>query len=204
MPEDEGTLVNSIPVRAADLDEVVREIHRQTAEVERIAAALRPEELDWRPSPEKWSVGGHIAHMVILNGPYLEAIAGSLSKARERGRLGEGPFRHPWFGRWFAGSMEPPPKRRWKTSPKMVPDPLVAGGDVLASFRDCQGELARLAEEACGVDLGRARLSSPFMRLLRFSVGATFGILLSHNRRHIWLIRELMDHEDFPGEKDAG
>ena len=57
-------------------------------------------------------------------------------------------------------------------------------------------------EEARGVDLGRARMSSPFVKILRFSVGAAFGILLSHNRRHIWLIRELMALEDFLAEGD--
>jgi hypothetical protein len=204
MREDEATMVNSIPRGADDLDELVREIHRQTTEVEEIVGGLSPDKLDWRPSPAKWSVGGHIAHMVLVNGPYLEAIAGSLSRARERGRVGDGPYRHPWFGRWFAGSMEPPPKRRWKTAPKMVPDPLVAADDVLASFRGCQGELARLVEASRGVDLGRARLSSPFMKILRFSVGATFGILLAHNRRHIWLIRELLTQGGVFGTEDAG
>ena len=197
-------MINSIPTRAADLDEVVREIHRQTAEVEEIARRLSSADLVKQPSPDKWSVGGHIAHMVLVNGPYLNAVADSVAKAREAGRLGDGPYRHPWFGRWFAGSMEPPPKRRWKTDRRMVPDPLLAGDDVLASFRDCQGELARHAEEARGVDLGRARISSPFLKILRFSVGATFGILLSHNRRHVWLIRELMAQEGILEGRDDG
>ena len=84
----------------------------------------------------------------------------------------------------------------------MVPDTQVAWEDVLASFRECQGRLAQVAEEARGVDLGRTRISSPFLRILRFSVGAAFGILLSHTRRHIWLIHELVAHEGFLDARD--
>lgn len=191
-------MIDWIPTTSADLSEVELEIRGQTTEVERIVGGLSVGALNWRPSPAKWSVGGHVAHMVIVNGPYIETIASCLAAARDRGRLGEGPYRHGWFGRWFAGAMAPPPKKRWKTAPKMVPDPEVEGADVLRAFRDCQQDLARLAGEARGVDLGRARMSSPFMKILRFSAGAAFGILLSHNRRHLWLIDELMADPAFP------
>ncbi len=191
-------MINWVPVGSAHLGEVELEIARQSAEVERIVGRLSAEALNWRPSPAKWSVRGHVAHMAIVNGPYIETITDCLAKARQRGRLGEGPYRHAWFGRWFAGAMAPPPKKRWKTAPKMVPDPEAEGADVLRAFRDCQEDLVRLAGEARGVDLGRARLSSPFMKIFRFSVGATFGIILSHNLRHLWLIEELMSDEAFP------
>jgi hypothetical protein len=136
--------------------------------------------------------------MVIVNAPYRDTIQAALAKARAKGWLGEGPYRHGWFGRWFAGSMEPPPKKRWKTSPKMVPDPQVEGGAVMAAFEGGQEAIEALLQDARGVDLGRTRISSPFLKIVRFSVGAAFGILLAHNRRHLWLIRELMADEAFP------
>ena len=188
---------NTIPVRASDLDEVLAEIERQTAEVRDLLGALSLEALQWRPSEAKWSVAGHVAHLVVLNTPYMPAMGASLERARRKGRLSDGPYGHGWFGPWFAASMEPPPKRRWKTAPKMVPDPTV-GGDVVGSFAACQEELARMVEKGRGVDLGKARMSSPFMKLMRFSVGAGYGILLAHNRRHIWLAREVMDRDGFP------
>jgi len=100
-------MIDWVPGSSADLAEVELEIARQTAEVEEILGRLSSGALNWRPSPAKWSVGGHVAHMAIVNGPYIETIGGCLAKARQRGRLGEGPYRHPWFGRWFAGAMAP-------------------------------------------------------------------------------------------------
>lgn len=188
-----------IPFTAGDLDEVAREVRRQTSEAETLTDPVTPAGLTWRPGPDRWSVAGHLAHLSIVNGPYQEAVRRALQDGRSGGRLSDGPYRHPWFGRWFAASMEPPPRRRWRTARAMVPDPEVQGVDALSAFRACQDELAALVAESRGLDLGRLRISSPFMRLLRFSVGAAFGILLAHNRRHLWLIREVMDQEAFPG-----
>ncbi len=50
-----------------------------------------------------------------------------------------------------------------------------------------------------GVDLGRVRFRSPFFALLRFSLGAGFEMLLAHDRRHLWLAREVMASPGFPG-----
>ena len=190
-------MTNSIPLSVSDLGAVVAEIHRQTDEVRELVGGLSLDALNWRPSEAKWSVGGHVAHMVIINPPYLSALDEALTAARARGRLSDGPYRHGWLGPWFARSMEPPPKRRWKTAPRLVPDPSV-DGDVANSFARYQDELAELVEAGRGVDLGGTRISSPFMKLLRFSVGAAYGVLLGHNRRHIWLMREVMDAEGFP------
>jgi hypothetical protein len=52
--------------------------------------------------------------------------------------------------------------------------------------------------DARGIDLGRARFSSPFARVFRLSLGTGFSVLLAHNRRHIWLIREVMAGDLFP------
>ena len=54
-------------------------------------------------------------------------------------------------------------------------------------------------ESSRGLDLGAIRFGSPFFKLLRFSLGTGFEVVLAHDRRHVWLIRELMETEGFPG-----
>ena len=46
--------------------------------------------------------------------------------------------------------------------------------------------------------MGRVRFGSPFLPLLRFSLGTGFALILAHNRRHLWLMNELMQHPDHP------
>ncbi len=188
-----------IPSSASDIPKLIAELERQTEEVRDLFSELSPEALSWRASESTWSVVGHVAHLCILNEPYVPAMHAALVKARRKGCLSDGPYKHGWFGRWFTREMEPPPKRRMKTAPKMVPDPDLGGDDVLARFERVQGDLAQLAEDARGVDLGKARFSSPWMKLMRFSLGTGFSVLIAHNRRHLWLAREVMDGEGFPG-----
>jgi hypothetical protein len=49
------------------------------------------------------------------------------------------------------------------------------------------------------VEAGRVRFRSPFLALLRLSLGTGFAALSAHNRRHIWLAREVMAWPGFPG-----
>ena len=52
--------------------------------------------------------------------------------------------------------------------------------------------------DAKGVDLGRARVRSPFFRLLRTSADESFRILLAHNRRHLWQARRALEAPEPP------
>ncbi|MCH2471583.1 MAG: hypothetical protein MK486_16450 [Gemmatimonadetes bacterium] len=121
-----------------------------------------------------------------------------IAKSRRQGRLSYGPYRHPWFGRWFTNTMEPPPKRRMPTTKGMVPDPDLDGSEVGPKFARIQDDLSQLMDDAWGVDLGKARFSSPFLRVVRLSLGTGLSLLLAHNRRHVWLAREVMDWDGFP------
>lgn len=188
-----------IPRVAADIDELVEEGRRQLQEVDGLIGGLDAGSAAWRPSPKKWSVAGHITHLGIVNGEYLQAITTRIARAKsEGGPSGQGPFRHPRFTTWFAGSMEPPPKRRFKTLRSMVPDPAADVETALAEFGRTQRQLITAIQDARELDWGRVRFSSPFFALLRFSLGTGVELLLAHNRRHIWLAREVMAEVGFP------
>jgi len=187
-----------IPNHAADIPDLISEINGQSLDVRGIFSTESPEGLLWRPSPQKWSVVGHMAHLCILNEPYMTTMQACLMKARAKGWRSNGPYKHPWFGRWFTGQMAPPPKKRWTTAKNMVPDPSLHGADVLKRFLTAQGALAQLADDCTGIDLGKARFSSPFAKIIRLSLGTGFSVLVAHNRRHIWLAREVMASQGFP------
>lgn len=188
------------PVTSSDLDNLVAEAERQAAEAESIFSALDPEAVTWRADDTRWSVTGHVAHLCIINGDYLARMSETIHAARTgKGPLSEGPYRHPWFGRWFAGLMEPPPARRMSTMRSMVPDPGADPSTERARFASTQSRMIELMTEARGLDLGRVRFSSPYMALFRFSLGSGFAMLLAHGRRHLWLIDEVRNTRGFPG-----
>lgn len=189
-----------IPERTGDLDTLLAEVERQHHEVDDLFERVPREAALWRPDATRWSMTGHLAHLGITNGKYLGAIEESVRESRASGGpASDGPYRHPPISRWFVRAMEPPPKRRTKTFRAMVPDSGADPAEAVRNFQRLQQELAGLIEDSRGLDLGKIRFGSPFVRLLRFSLGAGFEVVLSHNRRHLWLVRELMDRDDFAG-----
>lgn len=183
---------------ASAVDEYQSEVDRQTRVVEELVAGLDQEQLAWRPKPEKWSVGEHVVHLIRTIPPYLVELDEGLADARERGLHADGPFRRPWLGEWVIRTMEPPPGIPIPTVKKLVPERGLPRERLLESWRDAQDSLLASMDQARGLDLGRARIRSPFVPLLRVTVDQAYRLILAHGRRHIWLVRRTMEAEGFP------
>ena len=181
-----------IPYRSSDLPGLSARVKEQTAEVARLLTEGDEDRASWRADGSSWSLAGHVAHMAIVNGPYLDSIHAALDRARAANApVGDGPWKHSAISTWFVRQNEPPPKRRLKTFKKMVPDPGTTAEAALADFRTVQDRLLAAIEDAEGLDLGRIRFGSPFLGVLRLSAGTALGLLVAHNDRHIWLMHEV-------------
>lgn len=180
----------------ADLE---RQIEAITSEADRVLAGLSEAQVNWRPAPDRWSVGECISHLNVGMRAVLPALDRAIESARERGFAGANTGRYGWFARWMVRSQEPPVKRRVKTFPVFQP---VAtrhdGAPLLAEFRAFRGELRERLARAEGIDWGRATVVSPASRFFRLPFGAYVAFLLAHDRRHLWQAREVRNHPGFP------
>ena len=189
-----------IPRTPADLDDLLAEIERQDQEVIDLFDGVPEEVVRWRPDADRWSLAGHLEHLCIVNEGYLDTLEGVVEDARDAGSPeSDGPYRHPWLSRRFVRMLEPPPGLRVRTFRSLVPKPDVDGDGSLRRFLDLQSRLASVVDGSRGLDLGAIRFASPVFRFLRLSLGAGLEAVLAHNRRHVWLMRELMEDDDFPG-----
>lgn len=171
-------------------------VRRQRVEVDALLAELDDDAFHRRPAEGKWSPGQHLAHMAVVNVPYVRAIEGAVAKARSKGwTLDDGSFRTSRLGRAFIAYMAPPPKRRVRTFRSMRPpeDPgLVDRAETEAAFRGAHDALLTALDGAGTCDLGRATVASPFLPVPfpRYPAHEVVGIVLAHTDRHVWLIRE--------------
>jgi len=182
------------------IEALIVEAERQTEEILQLAASLEPDAFLWRPTPDKWSVGEHIEHISLTNRPYLAAIDESVRAAREAGLTGAGPFRGGPIGRWFTRLLEPPPRRRMPTTSSLKPPPDLNRDQVLGELQSVQEATVASLRTADGVDLRRANIRSPFMKLLKLPVIQAFEVMFAHTRRHVWLMREVLESPDFGSE----
>lgn len=181
-----------------ELETVRQRVRRQTDDIRALVGSLDEATFFRRPTEGRWSVGEHVAHIGLTTGPYLPALERALEKGRARGRTApDGPYRRTWLGRWFVQSMEPPPKRRMKAFRKMVPPAPadLSGPEVMEEFGRVQDGLLAVLDRAEGLDLGRIRVRSPALWILRLPVIQALEGLAAHTDRHLWLMRETLEEE---------
>src|SRR2546425_3817482 len=63
-----------------------------------LARGLSPEQLNWKPTEDVWSIGQCLQHLYVANEVYLPAIAHALD-ARLPSPVQE--ITPGWFGQWF-------------------------------------------------------------------------------------------------------
>jgi hypothetical protein len=62
----------------------------------------------------------------------------------------------------------------------------------MAAFRAYQVQYIDRLRQASGLDLARARVSSPAARWLTMSLGSGFALMAAHERRHLWQARRVI------------
>lgn len=163
---------------------LLRELEASDARAIALLKPLTPEQLNWKPSPEKWSVGQCVEHLAISNEVYLGPIADALA-GPPSGSVDE--ITPGWFGRWFIRNyIAPSPQTKRARAPKQIA-PVLSRVEpaILERFLKGNREMRELVSRAARYDVNRLRFRNPFIPLLRFTVGTGFEITSKHEDRHL-------------------
>ena len=148
-----------------------------------LVTGLTPEQLNWHPGLNAWSVGECLEHLCRTNEVYLPAISSSL--------LGKPSSAVPeitpgWFGRWFISSyVEASPNTKRAAAPKMIVPSARVESSVLDRFLRSNQAARELVRHASNYDVNRIRFRNPFIPIIRFTVGTGLEIVSKHEPRHL-------------------
>jgi hypothetical protein len=164
-----------------------------------ITAGLSDAQFNWQPSERRWSIGQCVEHLNISTERYVPVLTQAIAAARASGRVASGPFALGFLERWFLHSMEPPPRRRFKTPAAFVAPTRLSPEPTIQRFHRLQTQLADCVRSAEGLDMRSIKVRSQFGPI-SWSLNGTFAILLAHERRHLWQAREVRVDPAFPIE----
>ncbi len=183
----------------AEIAEWIAEADRQKDELRVLLDAHEEPALRWRPQPDRWSIAEHIRHLVLTNEEYLDALEDALRRAAHEGVTGSPPYASSFLGSRFVRSLEPPVERRFKTFKRLIPaeDP-GSSAELLADFDAGMDRYETTLRAYPKVDMGRVRMRSPFLWLLKLTLAEAARTVLAHNRRHFWLADEVLRSPGFP------
>jgi DinB family protein len=163
-----------------------------------LMSGLSDAQFNWQPGPGRWSMAGcfdHLnksaAHLFIRN------IDAAIATATAQGLKSNGPFAYSLLERWAVRSSDAPVKTRFKAPKNVRPAASLRLDDVRVEFVRWQDEIGRRLRQADGLDLRRAKYTWPFWPL-KWSLGASFQLILAHERRHIWQARQVRQSPGFP------
>jgi hypothetical protein len=177
---------------SAEVEDLKRQFAAIVADARALADSSSEDAFNRQPAPGRWSPAQCIEHLNITARKMLPGLNGAAEKIRQQGTPASGPTRHGWLMGWLIASMEPPPKRRFKTGTAFVPPSQLSKTQVMNDFLALHDELARTLESLNGLDLNGATMPSPFFKLLRYKVGSAFALHAAHDRRHLWQAKEAM------------
>ncbi|MBI2685821.1 MAG: DinB family protein [Acidobacteria bacterium] len=175
-----------------ELEDYARQIDSANAAAKAIVDNHSSAELTKPTAAGGWSPAECIAHIAKTLEVYLPSIRAALADGRAQGLTGEGPFHYGFFARMFLWMIEPPVRLRTKTPTVFAPRPQPDVQPALDSYLRLHRELQRLLQEADGLDLAAIRVVSPANAKLKLPVGAVFGVLTAHARRHLWQARRAL------------
>lgn len=181
-----------------DLDGLVARLEVQRREALDLIEPLDPQQFNWRPGPDRWSVGQCLHHLNQTNGKLLPVLEQAMARGRHRNQTAAGPFRYGLFARWFRDSMKPDFKKPLK-SPRIY-RPEVSRLDmaqVADEFDHSLEALARIIGQADGLDLAGIKAASPVSRFLRIPIGIWFESMVVHDDRHLQQARRVTAEPGF-------
>ncbi len=167
--------------------EQLRNIEEDTKD---LCADLTPEQLTRQPLSGGWSVQECLVHLNVTGELYLAKMEPVLEASRARGEKGQAPLRYGLLGGPFIRSQEPPVHFKAK-APEVFRPVQTPDESVLPNFLAFQESVRDLLVRAEGLPLTKLSVTSPASKWLKLSVFEAFGLLLAHERRHLWQARRV-------------
>src|SRR6187401_1611784 len=160
---------------SSGLETTVREAHATFG-------GLDPRQLNWRPDAARWSVAQCFDHLLTANRLMFRAAEDALDDAAARTLWQRLPVLPGVLGRMLVRSQAPSAARKFTAHPKAQPATSDIAADIIQRFIEQHRDaVAQVLNER---DAARAIMTSPFVRVLTYSVLDGWRLILAHDRRH--------------------
>jgi hypothetical protein len=179
---------------------VIEELNNSDRNADDLARGLSPDQLNWKPTEQSWSVGQCLEHLYAANRVYLPPIAAALDGGGSRSASPVQTITPGWLGRWFIRTyIDPSTQRARGRAPRRIAPAQHVDPSVLDRFLQSNDRARNLVRRAGAYDVNRIRFRNPFVPLLRFTVGTGLEIVWRHQRRHLLQAERVRQDPDFPG-----
>jgi hypothetical protein len=181
-----------------ELAGLIRTLHETSRTVQERFGPLSAAQLNWKPSPDRWSVAQCLDHLLATNAGFLPAFDAVLA-GRHRPTLWQ---RMPWipgvFGRLVRNAVHPDSAKAYKAGASFQPSASDVDAGIVARFTDQQSRLGDVLAGSAGLDLDRIVITSAVSPIVIYSLFDAFRIMVLHDQRHVRQAIRVTEAGGFP------
>ncbi len=184
-------------LRKANLADVIAAVNKIAHEATTTFGHLTVSQLNWKPSPDRWSVAQCFDHLLTSNNGYFPVVDNVLSghKPTFWQRL---PLLPGLAGSLLIKSLDPASARKIKAPKKFQPAQSDISGSVINDFIAQQGRIVEKMKATEHLDLERIVISSPIAAPITYSLMDAYRIIVVHEQRHFQQAKRVMEESAFP------
>jgi len=181
-----------------ELGGLLEELLAVKCEAREVFGGLTAAQLNWKPSPQQWSVGQCLDHLIVTNScffPDMERVAAGTYRPSLWGRVS--PL-SGFFGRFILKALDPEKGRKTKAPRVFEPTQSAVAADVIERFAAHQDDLVNHMRATSDADLRGLKVTSPVSAVATYSLLDAYRIVVAHERKHFEQARRVTRAEGFP------
>lgn len=181
----------------ADLKTLMASANEIADEAKTTFGNLSATQLNWKPSPERWSVAQCFDHLITSNQGYFPIIEDVLA-GRKRTFWQSMPFLPRLTARLLIKSLDPASTRKIKAPKRFEPAQSDISGSVINDFAQQQERIVDRMKATEHLDLEKIVITSPVAAVINYSLLDAYRIVVVHERRHFQQAQRVTQEAAFP------
>lgn len=181
-----------------DLPAVINAANNVANEARSTFGHLTPSQLNWKPSPERWSIAQCFDHLIAVNKAYFPVIDNVLA-GKKRTLWESMPVLPGLMGKMVIKAVEPTSTRKFKARKNFEAAQSNISGSIINDFVDHQAKVVDKMKATQHLDLEKIIITSPVAAVMTYSLIDAYRIIVVHEQRHFQQAKRVTEETGFPG-----
>lgn len=179
------------------MNEVISEFEKISSDVQKTFGSLSPEQLNWKPAAESWSVAQCFDHLIKSNEAFKPEFERVASGNKKHSLWEKYSPLTGFFGNFLLKSLKNDAKK-FKAPTKDIVPPSDVAPDIIERFVKNQAEIIESVKLLEKIDWHTTIVTSPFLKLMTYRLDKALEIGVEHEKRHFRQAERVMQNPNFP------
>jgi len=181
-----------------ELGKLINDARTIAADARASFGKLSTEQLNWKPSAERWSVAQCFDHLVTSNKGYFPIIESVRSGKKQNTFLERLPVLPGLAGKLLIKSLDPASTRKLKAPKKFAPAQSNVSQSIIDDFVAQQDKIIEGMNATSHLDLEKIVITSPAVSFVTYSLMDAYRVIVVHEKRHLQQAKRVAEDPAFP------